>query len=128
MAMHLNGMHLSDNFQAHSININDSTFEEDMEMCFNVNLSPQELERRLKNASRITMCEDVKKSLQQNDEIIPKVLLDRIEKPCTALILWQPPQQTLGKLLATDSNRNISSDKKMDEDEIKNDTEEKMCE
>lgn len=130
MALHLNGMHLSDSFQAHNINITDSTFEEDMDMSYNVNISrntAQELERRLRNAQRITVCDDVKKSLQQSDEIIPKVLLDRIERPCQALILWQPPQ-SLGQILSTDWNQKQDSvDKKMDEDEIKIE-EEKMCE
>lgn len=123
-------MHLSDSFQAHNININDSTFEEDMDMSYNVNLSPQEVERRLRNAQRITVCDDVKKTLQRNDEIIPKVLLDRIEKPCTALVIWQPPT-SLGEILITDFNHN--RDKKMDEDGLKDEEnvkneEEKMCE
>lgn len=129
MSLHLNGIHLSDSFQAHNININDSTFEEEMDMAYNVNLSPQELERRLRNAQRITLCDDVKKSLKKNNEIIPKVLLDRIEKPCQALVLWQPPQ-TIGTLL-TDFNHNQStSDKSMDDAEVKNDNadDEKMCE
>jgi hypothetical protein len=127
MALYLNGMHLSDSFQAHNININDSTFEEEMEMSYNVNLSPQELERRLRNAQRITVCDDVKKTLQQNDEIIPKFLLNRMEKPCTALVIWQPPQ-SLGEILTTDFNQNRDlGDKKMEEEEIKNE-EEKMCE
>lgn len=128
MAMHLNGMHLSDSFQAHNIKITDSTFEEDMDMAYNVNLSPQELERRLRNAQRITLCDDVKRSLKNNNEIIPKVLLDRIEKPCQALVLWQPPQN-IGTLL-TDFNHNRStSDKSMNNnDENKNDDYEKMCE
>ena len=122
MALHMSGMHLSDNFQAHNINIDNSTFEEDMEMSYNINISPQELERRLKNASRITIHDEVKKGLQQSDEIIPKILLDRIEKPCRAVVLWQPPPLiSLNKILTTNFR-----DKKMGE--IKECEEEKMCE
>lgn len=132
MALHLNGMHLSDSFQAHNININDSTFEEDMEMSYNVNLSPEELNRRLRNAQRITVCDDVKKTLQRSDEIIPKILLDRIEKPCTALVIWQPPT-SFGDILTTDFNQNHNlNDKKVNEDGMKDEEEdqeeEKMCE
>lgn len=127
MSLHLNGMHLSDSFQAHNINLSNKTFEEeDMDMSYNVNLSPQELERRLKNAQRITVCDDIKKSLQQQEnEIIPKVLLDRIEKPCRALILWTPPQSPLQTLLKTNFNDNkIKID---DDNDIKNNDVE-MCE
>lgn len=53
-------------------------------------MSPQELEERLKKAQRISVCEEVRK-LDNRTEILPQVLLERIEKPCTALVLWQPP-------------------------------------
>lgn len=126
MALYLSGMHLSDSFQAHNINLNESTFEEEMDMSYNVNLSPQELETRLRNAKRITVCDDVKRNLNQSDEIIPKILLDRIEKPCRALLLWTPKEH----LIKTNFSKNISADinnKSMEnDDKIKSD--EKMCE
>lgn len=97
MAQHLSGLHLSDDYQSHSINLTDtSDISSDME--YNVNLTPKELQQRLKNAQRITVCEQVRK-LNQTDEIIPKVLLDRIESPCKALILWKPPE-SIQKLIA----------------------------
>lgn len=59
-----------------------------------VYMSPQELEDRLRKAQRIAVCEEVRK-LDNRAEILPKVLLERIEKPCTALVLWQPPATAL---------------------------------
>ena len=127
MALYLSGMHLSDSFQAHNINLSDSTFvveEEAMDMSYNVNLSPQELETRLRNAKRITyVCDDVKRNLNQSDEIIPKVLLDRIEKPCRAVILWTPPSKPNFSEI-----RNADKYNKRNENDDKIKNEEKMCE
>lgn len=55
-----------------------------------VNMTQWDLEQKLRNAQRITVCDQVK-NLEKTDSIIPKVLLDKIENPCTALVLWQPP-------------------------------------
>lgn len=117
-------MHISDGFQAHNINLNENTFfveEEAMDMSFTVNLSPLELETRLRNAKRITVCDDVKRNLNQSDEIIPQVLLDRIEKPCRAVILWTPPSKH-----NFSEKRNVDKNNKRNDEKIKND--EKMCE
>lgn len=125
MALYLSGMHLSDSFQAHNINLNESTYdEEEMDMSYNVNLSPQELETRLKNAKRITVCDDVKRSLNQSDEIIPKILLDRIEKPCRAVMLWSPTQP-LDHLIKINFSKNSNEDME-NNDKVKSD--ERMCE
>lgn len=88
----MNGLHLSDNYQPHDLNAEEfaQPFEE-APMSFNVNLSPQELEQKLKNANRITLCDQIRKTFREDNEIIPKVLLDRGEQPCRALILWRPP-------------------------------------
>ncbi|CRK99579.1 CLUMA_CG012892, isoform A [Clunio marinus] len=94
MIAHLNSLHLSENFQQHNINSSETneTPEVDMERSYHVNLTPQELEQRLKRAQRITVCDEVRKNLKEEDEIIPKVLLNRVEEPCKALILWRPPE------------------------------------
>lgn len=107
MVAHMNGLHLSDNFQTHNINLEESEPEE--AASYNVNLTPQELEQRLKNAQRITVCDQVRKSLREESEIIPQLLLDRIEKPCTAVILWRAPE-SLGKLMTGFENRAADSD------------------
>lgn len=110
MIAHMNGLHLSDNFQPHNINQEGDELEEEenMESC-NVNLSPRELERRLKSASRITVCDEVKKSLQEGNEIIPQLLLNRLEQPCTALILWRPPE-SVPNLMTVYENRTSDSE------------------
>jgi hypothetical protein len=68
-----------------------------MESSYTVNLSQEECEKmqqRLKNAQCIELHEDVRKSLKESSRSeIYKVLSNRIEKPCQALMLWQPPQQ-----------------------------------
>lgn len=83
----MNGLHItSETFQQH----NEEEQEEAEMEAFNVNLTPQELEQRLKNAQRITVCDQVRKSLREDNEIIPKVLLDR-HQPCRALMIWRAP-------------------------------------
>lgn len=120
MAAFLNGLHISNDYQSHSINLTESSFDDEMETAY-VNLSPQELEERLKNAQKIVLCDDVKKSLEENSRNeIYQVLADRIEKPCKALILWQPPKPL--ETLITDftynkTNNNDNNDSKEKEEE-----------
>lgn len=51
------------------------------------------MEKKLRNANRITICEELKKIHEQQNKVsyLPEALLNRIDKPCTALVLWQPP-------------------------------------
>lgn len=91
MVAHLDGLHISSNFISHSTDttsLADSLMEETSN--WNVAMSPEDLERRLKTAQRITICEQVRK-LDTSNDIIPKILLYRNERPCTAMVLWQPP-------------------------------------
>ncbi|KAL7035348.1 hypothetical protein ACKWTF_008333 [Chironomus riparius] len=123
MAAFLNGLHISDDYQSHSINLAESLFDDNMETAF-VNLSPQELEERLKNAQKIVLCDDVKKSLEENSRNeIYQVLADRIEKPCKALILWQPPKPL--ETLITDFNsyktNNNDNKEEQEEGDVKDD-------
>lgn len=37
------------------------------------------------------MCEEMRKL--QSESILPKSLLKKISRPCTAVVLWQPPQK-----------------------------------
>lgn len=103
----MNGLHLSDNFQTHNVTP-EMTEETEME-AYNVNLSPQELEQRLKNAQRIIVCDQVRKSLREETEIIPKVLLNRIAEPCRALVLWRAPE-ALDRLLTGYGNNTQEED------------------
>lgn len=87
----MNGLHLSDNYQKPNEEVKEPEIVSKMG-SYNVNLTPQELEQRLKKAQRIVVCDKVMKSLKEDHEIIPKVLLNRIEEPCRALVLWKPPE------------------------------------
>ncbi|XP_058059623.1 uncharacterized protein LOC131210399 [Anopheles bellator] len=120
MSSHFKNLHLSTEYTAHDINrvqnhvSTPATFGEGGEMMlgdtiggdmdklqpYHVCMSPQELEDRLKKAQRIAICEEVRK-LENRAEILPQVLLQRLEKPCTALMIWQPPQDRLDKLLTS---------------------------
>ncbi|RZC40498.1 hypothetical protein BDFB_002950 [Asbolus verrucosus] len=40
---------------------------------------------------RLYMCEEMRKL--QSDSILPQSLLSRIQRPCTALVLWTPPRR-----------------------------------
>lgn len=40
-------------------------------------------------SKRLYMCEEMKKL--QTDSILPESPLNRLQRPCTALVLWQPP-------------------------------------
>ncbi|XP_065095367.1 uncharacterized protein Mst85C [Ochlerotatus camptorhynchus] len=124
MAIHFNNLHLSSEYTPHNIETSasagdtvgslsplSSSLDDDMSFgeCspststaaggtgHHVYMSPRELEERLKKAQRIALCEEVRK-LDNRAEILPQALLQRIEKPCTALVLWQPPQ-VLEKIL-----------------------------
>lgn len=101
MAAHLSGLHISSNYITHNVNSSDnsgaSIVSPDMSMDsdasnYRIPMTSKDLEEKLKNANRITICDEIKK-LQQDEPLIPKVLLARFEKPCTALVLWQPPQK-----------------------------------
>lgn len=77
-------------------------------------VTAKELEEKLKKANRITICDEIKKlqAEQKKVSFLPNSLLNRIERPCTALVLWQPPpilelmQKTEGGSAASSENRN----------------------
>ena len=121
MIAHLNGLHLSEDFHEHNLDIEGGD-EQKMEP-FTVNLTPQELEKRLKKAQRITVCDQVIKSMREDNEIIPKALLNRIEEPCRALVLWKPPEnfdQLLTGYPNEYENRSSDSEEEVDMDGFNN--------
>lgn len=147
MASHLNSLHLSSEYTSHNIETDcgeelastsggfspSSSLDDEMSLGeapapsmpanHHVYMSPQELEDRLKKAQRISLCEEVRK-LDSRTEILPKVLLERIEKPCTALVVWQPPQ-SLDKLITKVSS---ALKEKEQQDDQQRSNEETMCE
>ncbi|XP_044254061.1 uncharacterized protein LOC123004724 [Tribolium madens] len=42
---------------------------------------------------RLYMCEEMRKL--QSDSILPQSLLSKIQRPCTALVLWTPPRRLI---------------------------------
>lgn len=52
-------------------------------------MTAKDLQRKLRNAQRITLCDQIRRI--QSEQLLPGSLLQRIERPCTALVLWQPP-------------------------------------
>ncbi|XP_044749364.1 uncharacterized protein LOC123310061 [Coccinella septempunctata] len=57
--------------------------------------TPSEMESEEIKEKRLYMCEEMKKFQAQNDPIIPESLLNRMSRPCTALVLWKPPESIL---------------------------------
>lgn len=57
---------------------------------------------------RLYMCEEMRK-LQQ-ESILPQALLNRISRPCTAVVLWTPPQRLHIPLPATANENNNEED------------------
>lgn len=113
MAEHLNALHISSTYTSHQQTTQHGTRSWDYDgmsiesepstsqSCYNIPMTSQDLEQKLKNAQRITVCEQIRKI--QNEPILPNSLLERIERPCTALVLWQPPPK-LTNLIASASS------------------------
>lgn len=66
---------------------------------------------------RLYMCEAMRK-LQTTESIIPATLLNKLEKPCTALVLWRPPARILrvsnNDIPSDDNNNNNNEDEMQD--------------
>lgn len=79
-------------------------------------VTAKELEEKLRNANRITMCEELKKfnDEQKKASYLPEALLHRIQKPCTALVLWQP-SPILNMFSKTTNNMNNENKNNNDE-------------
>uniref|UniRef100_A0A1A9WFP6 Uncharacterized protein n=1 Tax=Glossina brevipalpis TaxID=37001 RepID=A0A1A9WFP6_9MUSC len=82
-------------------------------------ITAKELEQKLRNVSRITLCEELKKFQEQQKKTayLPEALFNRIEKPCTALVLWQPPP-ILNLLKDQTVNKSVKEELKTNDIEI----------
>ncbi|XP_075146749.1 mst85C [Haematobia irritans] len=95
---HFNGLHISSDYIQHNAG-NSSDAPSTTGKCFSnlsyedYQITAKELEKKLLNANRITICDELKKMHEEQKKVsyFPEALLNRIEKPCTALVLWQPP-------------------------------------
>lgn len=113
MVAHMISLHISHDYTSHnspddpSLDV-DPQQQQQQQQTYNPNhhqtsynnllLSKFNLEQKLRNARNIKICEEVRK-LHNPDAIIPKALLNHMEKPCTALVIWQP-QKSLEDFVA----------------------------
>lgn len=99
MVAHLNGLHISKDFTSHepestsTLSSMDKKAKDQQSIVVPMSMTQEELEEKLRNAQSITVCEQVRQL--GSDPVIPQVLLDRMQKPCTALVMWQPPKNLL---------------------------------
>lgn len=127
MAEHLNSMHISSDYTSHyehtpTASVADKnngaaptteSMSMDADNYYNINMSPQDLEKKFKNAQRITVCEQIRKL--ETEPLIPKALLERMERPCTALVLWQPPRNLTNLIIPlSGGERSKDSDDEQD--------------
>lgn len=114
MAAHLNGLHISSEFTAHDINQSASTSSSssnrnDSSMPpLSYPATLQDIEEKLKRAQKITVS-DVVKSIQE-EPLLPAAIIQRFEKPCKALVVWQPPQRITDLIVSRSIREQQASD------------------
>lgn len=116
MAAHLNGLHLSSDYTSHNSATTNQYNADRLERMDDLRIDTQDLEERIRRAQRITVCEEVRKLREQ--PILPKAILERYEKPCTALVLWQPPPRISDLTKSTTSTDRQMKDSASDEEEM----------
>ncbi|XP_037052064.1 uncharacterized protein LOC119085721 [Bradysia coprophila] len=120
MAEHLQGLHISPDFTSHStptledyssdsVSMESDSSSSSTDCPFS---SAQDLEQKLRNAQRITICEQIRKL--QNEPVIPQAILSRFERPCTALVLWQPPAKITELIALQRERKAMMSDDEQD--------------
>ncbi|EFA02487.1 hypothetical protein TcasGA2_TC008182 [Tribolium castaneum] len=63
---------------------------------------------------RLYMCEEMRKL--QSDSILPQSLLSKIQRPCTALVLWTPPRRLIP--LENTENENNNEEEAPDQNKM----------
>lgn len=131
MANHLNGLHISHDYTTHQQASSTSGWEDAMSIepepstsaaathsSSYITMSTQDLKQKLKNANSITICEQISK--MQNEPVLPQSLIDRIERPCLAVVLWQAPLRNPVAGPSRDciiENNNNGMDSKVEDDD-----------
>lgn len=117
IAAHLNGLHISSEFQAHAINQSASSSSDAFSVHVKRNDNPipisypatlQDIEEKLKRAQKITVSEVVKRI--QDEPLLPAAIIERFEKPCKALVVWQPPQRITDLIVSKSIREQQTSD------------------
>ncbi|XP_055903277.1 uncharacterized protein LOC129939327 [Eupeodes corollae] len=125
---HFSGMHISRNYTEHNAGSSTSAAgsfnPSSMDFDFNNPITQKELEEKLKNANRITVCDEIKKLHAVHSSFMPAALMqNRIEQPCTALVLWTPPPK-LEDLLPEGTNPKPQNNNLIDLDSPEDDEDE----
>lgn len=137
MANQLNGLHISRDYTTHqqqqssssaswedamSIESEPTTSAASNSRSSYITMSTQDFEQKLKNANSITICEQISK--MHNEPVLPQSLLDRIERPCLAVVLWQAPMRGNDPVVAgpsrdciIENNNNNDTNSKVEDDD-----------
>lgn len=99
MAADLDGLHISSDYKQHSVqtaSTSDSNMMDELQKIMpqqssRLTAETLDIEEKLRRAQRITICDEIRKL--SDEPLLPQSILDRFEKPCRALVLWQPPQK-----------------------------------
>lgn len=118
MAAHLNGLHISSDYTAHQEMDEMTNAETPDETHSMFPCSLQDIEEKLKRAQRITVSDVVRKI--QDEPLLPAAIMERFEKPCKALVVWQPPQRLTDLIISKATQENENND---DEDAANNNVE-----
>lgn len=94
MAAHLSNLHIS-GMDHNDVGSVPGTWRGESLKNYTVNMTQWDLERKLRTAQKITVCNEILELDRERDTILPEILLNRISKPCSALMLWQPPPALL---------------------------------
>lgn len=114
MAAHLNGMHISSEYKAHDINQaakNNEALDiesDSSSSCISYPPSLQDLEEKLKRAQKIVVS-DVVKCIKE-EPLLPAAIMERFEKPCKALVIWQPSQRITDLIVSKSSQEERQDD------------------
>lgn len=71
-----------------------------------VNMSEWDFERKLRTAQKITISKEILDLDKDGPNLLPEILFNRIARPCSALVLWQPPP-VIGCLIADKEGENL---------------------
>lgn len=104
MAENMNGLHISSSYVSHQIGSNQpvsiplpgvkpvepADSSTDSSSLSSVDLSVDGKDRT------VSLCEQLRKLISETS-VIPAPLLNKVERPCNALVLWQPPGGSIFK-------------------------------
>lgn len=109
MAAHLSNMHISSSSAGNVEGDGDSGMSDspiESLQNYSVNMSEWDFERKLRTAQKITISKEILELDKDGPNLLPEILLNRIARPCSALVLWKPAP-TIGSLIADKNGDNL---------------------